>query len=101
MSGFPLPSSKKFDLNQSCKSLQIQRTGEEVGGGPLTPDVLRVAPLGHQFLDVIGSLGACHAPKLLGYLVENCLHVPRHVACISGRKTHLTVHERSTVKSDR
>lgn len=71
------------------------------GGGSLTPDILRVASLGHQFLDVICSLGACHATEFLGYLVEGSLYVPSHVTCISGRKAHLIFHEQSTLNKNK
>lgn len=53
---------------------------------PLTPDILGVAPLRHQLLHIIHSLLVTHFPVLCHNLVEGVLHIPGHVACITGRR---------------
>lgn len=55
----------------------------------LTPDILRVAPLGHQFLDVIYGLGARHGSMLFCYLVEGRLHIFGHVPRITERRKQI------------
>lgn len=70
-----------------CKDKKQQKTNNSgCDGRSLAPHVLRVASLGHQFLDVICGLGARHAALLLGDLIEGRLHVFRHVPCVTGRQ---------------
>lgn len=60
---------------------------------PLTPDIQGVAALGHQFLDIVHSLLLVHLAIFSYNLVKDILHIPSHVACITGRK-------KKRVKSD-
>lgn len=83
---FPLSRPKMIQSQAVLQNTTNKKDIWRGWRGCLTPDVLRVASLGHQFLDVVCSLGARHAAEFLGYLVENSLYIPRHVPCISGRQ---------------
>lgn len=54
-----------------------------VAGGSLTPDILWVASLGHQFLDVICGLASRHFSLLFRYLIEGQLDIFGHVPGIT------------------
>lgn len=49
----------------------------------LAPDVLRVAALGHELLEIVQSLSVCQASFLLRDLREGCVNISSHVTSIS------------------
>ncbi|KAG8122803.1 hypothetical protein E2320_018252 [Naja naja] len=51
---------------------------------PLTPNIQGVAALGHQFLDIVHSLLLVHLAIFSYNLVKGILHIPGHVARITG-----------------